>query len=279
MILEWIADEIELDTNLIKSLYFADCQPTPQMYVDTFKPTALKMFFSALTPSLKIDVDLATGKSWVKNARRLLTDGVEADGIGEYLGYSFAFDLAAAVDTVAFYAFWIAVAAEFGIEWASAAERLAGCDPDPNRNYRRYRGAIGAWEDTGIWGPALLHHCVAPPQHAGAFEDPEFSVGPGDTWSSAMNLDPSPIFGGFIPFQIRLRNETTNEVLGEARQDGTSAFGGQQAILQFSKYKNRYPFGCDFIWEVMSEPHPDGHAHVIGSGPGTSFAWDTHSVG
>lgn len=161
--------------NYMRQVYIDPCDPNRHVYAQLAADAALAAFISYATPGWKDEVDLVTGKSWIKHAAGRLKEARRAtptwlSETGEIL-----LSLGEAIDRI----LWLVMVAELlfdtFISWGSAAYQVDPCDEETDYIWWRskrpaqFESRFSEWvqgpswsTDAGNVGPSFASDTVIP---------------------------------------------------------------------------------------------------------------------
>jgi hypothetical protein len=200
--------------NKLKDFALIGCTNPDLAYAELFVVAAARAMFTAFTPSTKQIVEMATGRSWICNAKSIVKEAEVGEEIAESGAGRFVYGLAAGVDIAAYHAFWVslgATAVSDFVSFAAAFQRRCNGSQSP------YRGVtpIGGWP-TSISGPTPHGsppvYLTATGEHLGMnFTVKQGEVGVCVAWCNFTSL----YYTGGVIAQLRLFDGDTNETLDE----------------------------------------------------------------
>lgn len=242
----------------------------PELWVTCALPAALKALYGLIPIDVKHNMHALTERSWIKNMQLLGEDGVISEAVFNSEGIRFLFKFAALADAAAYWLFVADILIDFLANWTSLVWEKSGCTPDPRHGFFYAHEPFGAFTDNDTWSPLAAWHETAP--SPGAIDGSVIILPPNSTGSMGAAVKPAPIFGGQIPFAVRIRDATAQQVLGQTGFSGSDIFGSNAAIVEVPFSTTNVPH--TLVAEVLCPTVHDGHPHVVGfNGGSLSASW------
>jgi hypothetical protein len=178
----------------LTGIYIDPCDPNHNTYAQLAWGAIFNGLFTYAYPGWKDDVDLATGQSWLKHARRRL-DAAKPNTphwltpAGEFLGTT-----AEELDKRAWQLFTIETLAGTALQWASAAYVVEPCKPGAIYSYWNSKNPLGFWDNQDGWADGPIW--IVDNGNQGAVQSSSVTIPPGGGGYLVVAAD----YGKFVGF-------------------------------------------------------------------------------
>ncbi len=234
----------------VLNLQKVECAVPPQVWGQAIRPAALKLFKTIIFPDPKHILHEVTGHTWIHQARNVFRASGATDVAFLGAAGDFMFEIAAGLDIAAYQFFIASVVLEFGIEWVSAAYKMAGCIHDPNEVTLSAKDPIGSIVASGEPQVPFSWHETAP--SPGAFTSPGFILPAGWTASTGLACNNVQWFGPFSNVTYKLIDTFDGKVLAQGSSSNGSALGTGAAVVQ--GHAPAQPVTRTVQWQAFSGP-------------------------
>lgn len=230
----------------IKRVVYMPCAPTPFIWAETFAPATLEMILTNIAPTWKQEIEIATGKSWIKNIKQIVNDTHGPIAPIAATPLKSLFGAYATLDTVNYWLWLADMIGEEAYNWSTLAARYSPCGRSKHGNWWTGNRGVGEIPNNLAWIDAPP--CVATSGGVAGIAPSGGLVPKGHQAQIGYAL----LIGPEVPLQgtgeIRIINLATGEVY-DSDTATISDVGANPWLMCFSP--NLLAYGGDLPFQVQ----------------------------
>jgi hypothetical protein len=138
------------------------------IWVETFAPATLKMILTNIAPTWKQEVEIATGKSWLKNIKQVVRDSAGPIDPAAQSAFRSMFQAYATLDTVNYWIWIASMAGEEAYNWSTLAMKYTTCGHSRAANWYSGDNTKGQIPNNGVLIDAPYSNPTSGPFPGGA---------------------------------------------------------------------------------------------------------------